>query len=114
MKEFAMIIRLEDVPEVKFSPEEMHTRMAVWEKWVDNIIAKNILVSRGSRLGKEGRTIRNGKVVTNGPFAEIKEIIGGFIIIRSNSVDEAAEIASSAPIAGFGSIEIRAIYSEND
>lgn len=114
MKEFAMIIRLEDVPEVKFSPEEMHARMAVWEKWVDGIIAKNILVSRGNRLGKEGRTIRNGKVVTNGPFAEIKEIIGGFIITRANSIDEAAEIASGAPIVGFGSIELRAIYSEND
>jgi hypothetical protein len=112
MKEFVMIIRLEEVPEVKFSPDEMHTQMAVWEKWVDGIIAKNILVSRGNRLGKSGRTIRNGKVITNGPFAEIKEIIGGYIIIRANTIDEAAEIASGAPLVGVGSVEVRDIYEE--
>ncbi len=111
MKEFVMIVRLEDMPEVKFSPGEMHTKMAVWEKWIDGIIAKNILASRGNRLGKEGRTILNGKLVTNGPFAEIKEIIGGYLIIRADSIDEAAEIASGAPLVGSGSIEIRSIYS---
>jgi hypothetical protein len=114
MKEFVMIIRLEEVPEVKFLPTEMHAKMAVWEKWVDDIIVKNTLVSRGNRLGKEGRTIRNGKVITNGPFAEIKEIIGGYLIIRANSIDEAADIAKDAPLVGLGSIEIRGIYSEGD
>jgi YCII-related domain len=114
MKEFVMIIRLEEVPEVKFSSGEMHTQMAVWEKWIDGIISKNILTSRGNRLGKDGRTIRNGKVVTNGPFAEIKEIIGGYIIIRANSINEAAEIASEAPLVGSGSIEVRDIYSEGE
>jgi hypothetical protein len=114
MKEFVMIVRLEEVPEVKFLPDEMQAGMAVWEKWMDDIISKNILASRGNRLGKDGRTIRNGKVITNGPFAEIKEIIGGYLIIRANSIDEAAEIAKEAPLVGFGSIEIRSIYSESD
>jgi hypothetical protein len=113
MKEFVMIIRLEDLPEVNFSPEEMQAGMKVWEKWVDGIIASNTLVSRGNRLGNDGRTIRNGKVITNGPYAEIREIIGGYLIIRANSLDEAAEIAKSAPIVGNGSIEIRCIYAED-
>ncbi|HVS91675.1 MAG TPA: hypothetical protein VHE59_06565 [Mucilaginibacter sp.] len=47
MKEFVLIFRLEELPEINFSPDEMNARMAVWEKWVDSIIAKNILVSRG-------------------------------------------------------------------
>jgi hypothetical protein len=114
MKEFVMIIRLEDLPEVKFSPEEMQAGMTVWEKWVDGIIASNTLVSRGNRLGNDGRTIRNGKVVTNGPYAEIREIIGGYLIIRANSIDEAAEIAKSAPLVGSGSIEIRGLYNGNE
>lgn len=114
MKEFVMIIRLEELPEVKFSTEDMNAGMAIWEKWMDGIIAKNILVGRGNRLNKKGRTVRNGKVVTNGPFAEIKEIIAGYIVIRANSIDEAAEIASGAPLVGAGSIEIRGLYSEGD
>ena len=113
MKEFVMIIRLEDLPEVKYSPEEMQAGMMVWEKWVDGIIASNTLVSRGNRLGNDGRTIRNGKVITNGPYAEIREIIGGYLIIRANTIDEAAVIAKNAPIVGNGSIEIRAIYAED-
>ena len=111
MKEFVMIIRLEQLPEVNFSPEEMQAGMAVWEKWVSDIIARDILISRGNRLSDDGRTIRGGKVVTNGPFVETKEIIGGYLIIRANSIDEAADIAKSAPLVGTGSIEIRGLYS---
>jgi hypothetical protein len=113
MKEFVMIIRLEQLPEINFSPEEMQAGMAVWEKWVDEIIARNILVSRGNRLADDGRTIREGKIITNGPYVETKEIIGGYLIIRANSIDEAAEIAKSAPLVGIGSIEIRGLYSGN-
>lgn len=111
MKEFVMIIRLEQLPEINYSPEEMQAGMRVWEKWVDDIIARNILVSRGNRLADDGRTIRNGKIITNGPFVETKEIIGGYLIIRANSIDEAADIAKSAPLVGTGSIEIRGLYS---
>jgi hypothetical protein len=114
MKEFVMIIRLEDLPEIKFSPEEMQAGMTVWEKWVDDIIARNILVSRGNRLSDDGRTIRGGKVITNGPYVETKEIIGGYLIIRANSIDEAADIAKSAPLVGNGSIEIRGLYVANN
>jgi hypothetical protein len=89
----------------------MQARMKVWEKWVDGTIASNTLVSRGNRLSNDGRTIRNGKVITNGPYAQIREIIGGYLIIRANSIDEAADIAKSAPIVGNGSIEIRGVYT---
>ena len=114
MKEFVMIIRLEELPEVKFSIDEMNAGMAVWEQWIDGIIARNILASRGNRLGKDGRTIKNGKIITNGPYAEIREIIGGYLIIRANSLDEAAEIAKSAPLVGTGSIEIRGLYEGHE
>jgi hypothetical protein len=110
MKEFVLIVRLEELPEVKFSPADLQPLMNVWEKWMDNIIAQNILVSRGNRLAADGRTIKNGRVITNGPYAETKEIIGGYFIIRANSIDEAAEIAKSAPIIGNGTIEVRDIY----
>jgi hypothetical protein len=114
MNEFVLIVRLDVLPEVRFSPDELKPMMNVWENWIDSIIDQNILVARGNRLGADGRTIKNGNIITNGPYAEIKEIIGGYFIIRANSIDEAAEIAKDAPLIGNGNIEVRNIYSSND
>ncbi|HVW15569.1 MAG TPA: YciI family protein [Mucilaginibacter sp.] len=112
MKEFVLIFRLEELPEINFSPDEMNARMAVWEKWVDGIIAKNILVSRGNRLSKESRVVRDKKLITKGPYVELGEIIGGYIIIRAASIDEAVEIVKETPIVGKGTIEVRGIYGD--
>jgi hypothetical protein len=114
MKEFVLIFRLEELPEINFSPEEMQAGMAVWEKWVDGIIANKTLVSRGNRLARESRTIRDRKIVTKGPYVELSEIIGGYIIIQANSINEAAEIARQAPIVGKGTIEVRGIYTHDE
>lgn len=55
--------------------------------------------------------VRNGKVTTHdGPFAETKEHIGGFILIEARDLNEAIDIASKAPMAEMGSIEVRAIH----
>ena len=55
--------------------------------------------------------VRGGKVsVTDGPFAETKEHLGGFILIEASDLDEAIRIASGIPIARFASVEIRPIY----
>jgi hypothetical protein len=55
---------------------------------------------------------RKGKVlVTNGPFAETKEWIGGFDLLECDSMDEAVEIAGRHPMARFGRIEVRALLA---
>ena len=54
---------------------------------------------------------RNGKVSTHdGPFAETKEHIGGFLLIEARDLNEAIDIASKIPMAEMGSIEVRAIH----
>jgi len=54
--------------------------------------------------------VRNGNVmVTDGPFAETKEQIGGFLLIEANSRKEAIELAAKVPVASYGTIEIRPI-----
>jgi hypothetical protein len=51
---------------------------------------------------------RGGKVaMTDGPFAETKEVLGGFIFIEAGDLDEALRIAAGIPIAKYGSIEVR-------
>jgi hypothetical protein len=57
--------------------------------------------------------VRSGKVsVTDGPFAETKEQIGGFFLIEANNLDEAIEVAANWPSARIGSIEVRPIEEE--
>ena len=54
--------------------------------------------------------VRNGKqAVTDGPFAETKEQLGGFYLVEAGDLDEAAAIAAKIPGARFGSIEVRPI-----
>jgi hypothetical protein len=54
--------------------------------------------------------VRNGKVsTTDGPFAETKEVLGGFVLINVRDLDEAIQIASKIPLARWGSIEVRPV-----
>lgn len=57
--------------------------------------------------------VRNGKVsITDGPFAETKETLGGFFLIDANDLNEAIQVASKWPSARLGSIEVRPIEAE--
>lgn len=110
MNEFAMIFRSNFQPEVKFSPEEMQNIMQQWQAWMGGMAAKGQLANSGNRLGGDGKTIKPSAVVTNGPYAEIKEMITGFIVVKAGSIDEAAEIAKGCPILHVGgNVEVRNI-----
>jgi len=57
--------------------------------------------------------VREGKRrVTDGPFAETKEAIGGFDLIECDSIEEAVEIAAAHPVAEFGTIEVRPLWGQ--
>lgn len=92
------------------SPEEMQANMQQWFSWVNELKAKGIYVS-GEALTPGGKTIK-GKdaVVTDGPFAESKEVVGGYFIVKAASIEEAAEIGKSSPDLAFGgSVEVREV-----
>jgi len=108
MKEFLMIFRNAHLPEGKYSPDEMQDIMQQWQNWMGSIAAQNKLANSGSRLGSEGLTIKPGKVITNGPYTEIKEIVGGYIIVTADSLEDATEIGMECPILNVGgSVEVR-------
>ena len=115
MKEFVMIFRSESLPEKRFSPDEMQEMMKAWQNWMGGIAAQGKLASSGNRLGGEGRSVKPGNVITNGPYVEIKEIISGFIIVKAGSIEEAAEMAKGCPmvIGGGGFVEVRDIIPMN-
>ncbi|UOQ90437.1 YciI family protein [Agromyces endophyticus] len=80
-------------------------------EWVDDIVARGI-AEFGMRLrpGVDATTVRVRKgelLVSDGPFTESKESVGGFDIIDARDLDEAIEVASKHPVAGFGRVEVR-------
>jgi hypothetical protein len=82
--------------------------------WLDDVQARRIWVT-GDQLAPPRRArsvrVRDGKaIVTDGPFAETKEAVGGFDIIECGSLDEAVEIAAGHPIAQMGTIEVRPLW----
>lgn len=82
--------------------------------WLDDLQARGIWVT-GDQLAppRRGRSVRvrDGKaLVTDGPFTETKEAVGGFDIIECRSFEEAVEIASGHPVAQIGTIEVRPLW----
>lgn len=110
MNEFALIFRNDFHPEAKYSPDEMQEIMKQWQAWMGGMAAKGQLANSGTRLGGDGKTVKPSAVITNGPYAEIKEIITGVIAIKATNIDEAAEIAKGCPILNAGgNVEVRNI-----
>ena len=82
--------------------------------WVDDLQARGIWLT-GDQLAppRRGRTVRvrGGKtLVTDGPFVETKEAVGGFDLLECQSLDEAVAIAATHPMAAAGSIEVRPLW----
>jgi hypothetical protein len=95
------------------SEEDAAAEMARWDDYTKKLEAAGALVSgEGLQPSATSKTLRveNGRqFVTDGPFAETKEQLGGFYVIECASFDDALEWASKLPSAEFGSTEIRPV-----
>lgn len=110
MKDFLFVYWNDYQNQPKGSPEELQAVTQKWIDWIGSIAAQNKLADRGNRLGSDGRVVKPGNVVTDGPYTELKEFIGGYSLIKAESYDEAVEIAKGCPIFAFGgSVEVRDI-----
>lgn len=96
------------------SPEQMQIWMKQTMDWIGSISAQNKFVSGTGLPFDDARVVtrtKTDKVVTNGPFGDIKETIGGFITVKADSVEEAVEFAKGCPVLqGEGNtVEVRKI-----
>ena len=110
MKEFMFVFRTDykDLPQS--SPEEMKARTKKWQDWIGGIAAQNKLVQTGKRLNFDGKVVRPNGVVTDGPYTEIKESIGGYMFVQVETPEEAIELARGCPILEVGgNVEIRGV-----
>jgi hypothetical protein len=111
MDEFLLVFR-HDIRSRKDqpSPEQLQENFQQWHAWYDKMAADDRIVLRRKWDG-EGLVVDAQKTVLNGPYAEIKETIGGLVIIRATDYEEAAEIAKTVPILKLGgNVEIRKAF----
>lgn len=99
MEEYALIMRHEDGKKIA-SPEQMQIWMKQTMDWIGGIAAQNKFVGGTGLLFDDARVVKSNKTVTNGPFGDIKETIGGFITVKAESVEEAIEFAKGCPVLG--------------
>jgi hypothetical protein len=90
------------------TPEQMQQQMQKWQTWIDDGLQKGWLLDAGDGLTQEGRVVNAKKVVTDGPFVEAKEIVGGFSIVQADTINAAAELAKGCPVLlTGGTVEVR-------
>jgi len=96
------------------SPEEMQQVVDKWMSWFNGLKEEGRAVA-GNPLEPEGKivTVKNGRVVSDGPFAESKETIGGYFLLKVSGMDEAVEIAKNCPGLPYGvNVEVRQLAGE--
>ena len=93
------------------SKEQMQAVMKQWQTWIKGIAQKGHFSST-NRLLSEGKTIKSNNSISDGPYAEVKEVVGGYLNVKANSLEEALELAKGCPgLQMGGSVEVRAVMN---
>jgi hypothetical protein len=111
MTDFMLLLSGEVKENPSLSLEEKQQEMQKYLHWLTNLKEKGI-VKAGQPLGNSGTKIQNANgIITDGPFVETKEAIGGYFIVAAENLDAAAGVAKTCPhvIMG-GSIEVRPLH----
>ena len=93
------------------SPEEMQAHMGKWMAWIDRLSKANQYVA-GEPLLPGGKLLsgKGGKTITDGPYTEGKEVVGGFFIVNAKDMNDAVTIARDCPDYELGaSVQVRQV-----
>ena len=85
-----------------------------WMKWIVNIGEQGHLKDRGQPLEYTGRVVNSSSIVTDGPYAETKDLVCGFTIINADDFDQAVALTKGCPIFDVGGlVEVRPLVNLN-
>ena len=111
MSKFLFIYRdpvQKSAPEL--SADEMQAHMQRWWDWLGSGQEAGWVVEMGDPLHPTGRTVQADQSITDGPYAESKEMVGGYSIIQADDYDQACELAKGCPIYETGGcVEVREV-----
>ncbi|MFN2645337.1 MAG: YciI family protein [Burkholderiales bacterium] len=113
MSQFVLLYRSSNEAhrEAMGSPEKAQASLTKWRAWIKEMTEEGQLKNVGEPLERTGKVVAGAKkMVTDGPFTESKDVIGGFSIVEARDMEQAAKIASGCPILeGGGSVEVRPV-----
>ena len=108
MSEYLFLYRGAERPS---SPQDMQQIMQKWMSWMQDLSSKGHLKDRGQPLEPTGKVVKGRqKTVTDGPFAEAKDLVGGYTLIEAKDLTEAAELSKGCPVfERNGYVEVRPV-----
>lgn len=109
MREFVLIFRRDfQSRDNQPTEEEIRTYLVNWREWFGKLNECNQLIRSIQRIDPEGRILRAGGQVSSGPYTEVRESIGGIVMLNASGYEEVISIIESCPLLTMGvNIEIR-------
>lgn len=109
MNEYLLLFRRDyKTKELQPTADQFQENLKHWGEWFGKLKAEDKLVTIPPRFDGAGKVLQSNKTVADGPYLGPKESVGGFIIIKAGSYDEAAKIARDCPVLELGgNVEIR-------
>ena len=97
------------------SPERMQQMMQKWMGWLKGLAEKGHIKDQGQPLERAGKLVKGKqKTVTDGPFAEAKDVVGGYTLIEARDLEQAVELSKGCPIFEVeGAVEVRPVMKMN-
>jgi len=97
------------------SPEQLQQTMQKWMAWFKDLGDKGHVKNIGQPLERAGKLVKGKqKTITDGPFAEAKDVIGGYSLIEARDLDQAVELSKGCPIFEVeGGVEVRPVMKMN-
>jgi hypothetical protein len=95
------------------TPEQAQKSLAAWRTWVQGLEANGHLKNPGQPLDPSGKVVRGRhKLVTDGPYAETKDLILGYMVVEARDMTEAIALAGECPmVLGGAAVEVRPVMS---
>jgi hypothetical protein len=115
MSEFVYLFRASeaDQQQAMGTPEAAQRSMEAWLAWIRGLEANGHLKDPGQPLERAGAVVRGRqRMVTDGPYVEVKDLVAGFIVVEARDLAQAVELASGCPmLEGEGSVEVRPVMA---
>jgi hypothetical protein len=113
MEKFMLIFHSPYSQETAFaeqSPEQLQAEIEKWNQWIGGIAAQGKILSTEALLPVGKTMTRGGQLITDGPYTEGKEIVGGYALISASNLEEATRLSQGCPILeSAGTVEIRPV-----
>ena len=110
MKEFMMIFIGGDYQEAQLSPEQMQEKMGQWNSWIEDLKSQDLYINGKPLLPQAKRISGKDQLITDGPFVETKELIGGYFLFKARDMDHALSLTKGYPDYELGGqVEVRQI-----